>query len=86
VDSTVNTLVNTTPSATFPLSIKRKKHHSKDYEGKIYVADFFSLLADHLSKMTANLFEVQKRLLIIKVMLLSHTVFQVDSVVLKNMQ
>jgi protein SCO1/2 len=47
---------------------------------KIYVADFFSL-ADHLSKKTANLFEVQKRLLIIKeVMLLSHTVFQVDSV------
>jgi protein SCO1/2 len=62
------------------LLIKTEDHHSKDYEGKIYVADF-SLPADHLSKMTANLFEVQKRLLIIKVMLLSHTVFpEVDSV------
>jgi protein SCO1/2 len=42
------------------LSIKTEKHHSKDYEGKIYVADFSLPLADHLSKMTANLFEVQK--------------------------
>jgi hypothetical protein len=59
VDSTVNTLVNTTPSPTFPLLIKTEDHHSKDYEGKIYVADFSLPLAGHLSKMTANLFEVK---------------------------
>jgi hypothetical protein len=37
-----NTLVNTTPSPTFPLLIKTERPSlKKDYEGKIYVADFF---------------------------------------------
>jgi hypothetical protein len=48
VDST-NTLVNTTPSATFPLLIKTERPSLKD-EGKIYVADFSLLPAGHLSK------------------------------------
>ncbi|GAA3751565.1 SCO family protein [Flavobacterium ginsengisoli] len=55
----------------------------KNYEGKIYVADFFFTTCGSICpKMTTNLEEVQKAVLNNpKVMLLSHTVFpEVDSV------
>lgn len=55
----------------------------KDYEGKIYVADFFFTTCGTICpKMTTNLAEVQKAIRNNpKVMLLSHTVFpEVDSV------
>ncbi len=55
----------------------------KDYEGKIYVADFFFTTCGSICpKMTANLFDVQKAIANNpKVMLLSHTVFpETDSV------
>ncbi|MBP1222223.1 SCO family protein [Flavobacterium sp. 1355] len=55
----------------------------KDYEGKIYVADFFFTTCGSICpKMSTNLVEVQKAVLNNpKVMLLSHTVFpEVDSV------
>ncbi|WP_163409377.1 SCO family protein [Flavobacterium ajazii] len=60
----------------------------KNYEGKIYVADFFFTTCGSICpKMTTNLEEVQKAVLNNpKVMLLSHTVFpETDSVsVLKS--
>ena len=60
----------------------------KDYEGKIYVADFFFTTCGTICpKMTANLFDVQAATLNNpKVMLLSHTVFpDTDSIpVLKS--
>lgn len=55
----------------------------KNYEGKIYVADFFFTTCGSICpKMSTNLVEVQKAVLNNpKVMLLSHTVFpEVDSV------
>jgi protein SCO1 len=55
----------------------------KEYEGKIYVADFFFTTCGSICpKMTTNLEEVQKAILNNpKVMLLSHTVFpETDSV------
>ena len=55
----------------------------KDYEGKIYVADFFFTTCGSICpKMTSNLVEVQKAIINNpKVMLLSHTVFpETDSV------
>lgn len=55
----------------------------KDYEGKIYVADFFFTTCGSICpKMTTNLVEVQKAILNNpKVMLLSHTVTpEIDSV------
>ncbi|WP_418264541.1 SCO family protein [Flavobacterium faecale] len=55
----------------------------KDYEGKIYVADFFFTTCGSICpRMTKNLFEVQKAILDNpKVKLLSHTVFpETDSV------
>lgn len=55
----------------------------KDYEGKIYVADFFFTTCGSICpKMTTNLVEVQKAIKNNpKVMLLSHTVFpETDSV------
>ncbi|WP_133506283.1 SCO family protein [Flavobacterium chryseum] len=55
----------------------------KNYEGKIYVADFFFTTCGSICpKMSTNLSEVQKAVLKNpKVMLLSHTVFpEVDSV------
>lgn len=55
----------------------------KDYEGKIYVADFFFTTCGSICpKMTANMVEIQKAILNNpKVMLLSHTVFpEIDSV------
>ena len=49
----------------------------KDYEGKVYVADFFFTTCGSICpKMTTNLAEVQKAIINNpKVMLLSHTVF-----------
>ncbi|TRX36714.1 SCO family protein [Flavobacterium restrictum] len=55
----------------------------KDYEGKIYVADFFFTTCGSICpKMTTNLAEVQKAIKNNpKVMLLSHTVFpEIDSI------
>jgi len=55
----------------------------QDYEGKIYVADFFFTTCGSICpKMTTNLADVQKAVLNNpKVMLLSHTVFpEVDSI------
>jgi protein SCO1/2 len=55
----------------------------KNYEGKIYVADFFFTTCGSICpKMTTNLEDVQKAILNNpKVMLLSHTVFpEVDSI------
>ncbi|MFW0736704.1 SCO family protein [Flavobacterium sp. T12S277] len=55
----------------------------KNYEGKIYVADFFFTTCGSICpKMTTNLVDVQKAVLNNpKVMLLSHTVFpEVDSI------
>lgn len=55
----------------------------KNYEGKIYVADFFFTTCGSICpKMTSNLADVQKAVLNNpKVMLLSHTVFpEVDSI------
>ena len=55
----------------------------KDYEGKIYVADFFFTTCGSICpKMTTNLVEIQKAFINnSKVMLLSHTVFpETDSV------
>ncbi len=55
----------------------------KDYQGKIYVADFFFTTCGSICpKMTANLVDVQKAFLSNpKVLLLSHTVFpETDSV------
>jgi len=55
----------------------------KDYEGKIYVADFFFTTCGSICpKMTANMVEIQKAIINNpKVMLLSHTVTpEIDSV------
>ncbi len=55
----------------------------KDYEGKIYVADFFFTTCGSICpKMTTNLVDIQKAIINNpKVMLLSHTVFpETDSV------
>jgi protein SCO1/2 len=55
----------------------------KDYEGKIYVADFFFTTCGSICpKMTSNMVEVQKAIINNpKVMLLSHTVLpEIDSV------
>jgi protein SCO1/2 len=60
-----------------------KRITQKDYEGKIYVADFFFTTCGSICpKMTTNLVEVQKAIINNpKVMLLSHTVFpETDSV------
>ncbi|OHT46563.1 SCO family protein [Flavobacterium tructae] len=57
--------------------------NQKNYEGKIYVADFFFTTCGSICpKMTTNLEDVQKAVLNNpKVMLLSHTVFpEVDSI------
>jgi len=66
-----------------------KRITQKDYEGKIYVADFFFTTCGSICpKMTSNMEEVQRAFLKNpKVMLLSHTVTpEKDSVpVLKNM-
>lgn len=84
VDSTIQHLGYNHTIADFSFTNQNGKTITqKDYEGKIYVADFFFTTCGSICpKMTANLFEVQKAILNNpKVMLLSHTVFpEVDSV------
>jgi protein SCO1/2 len=59
VDSTVQYISKYHTIGDFSFVIKRKDHHSKDYEGKIYVADFSLPLAGPFVQKTANLFEVK---------------------------
>ncbi|NRT14578.1 protein SCO1/2 [Flavobacterium sp. 28A] len=84
VDSTVQYISKYHTVADFSFTNQNGKTITqKDYEGKIYVADFFFTTCGSICpKMTANLFEVQKAIINNpKVMLLSHTVFpEVDSV------
>lgn len=84
VDSTVQYISKYHTIADFSFTNQNGKTITqKDYEGKIYVADFFFTTCGSICpKMTANLFDVQKAILNNpKVMLLSHTVFpEVDSV------
>jgi protein SCO1/2 len=65
VDSTVQYISKYHTIADFHLT-KREIITQKDYEGKIYVADFSSNVWFYLSKMTTNLSDVQKRLPIIQ--------------------
>jgi protein SCO1/2 len=84
VDSTVQYVSKYHTIADFSfVNQNGKTITQKDYEGKIYVADFFFTTCGSICpKMTANLFEVQKAIINNpKVMLLSHTVFpETDSV------
>jgi protein SCO1/2 len=84
VDSTVQYISKYHKIADFSfVNQNGKTITQKDYEGKIYVADFFFTTCGSICpKMTANLFEVQKAIIDNpKVMLLSHTVFpETDSV------
>tara|TARA_R110002126_G_C10338689_1_gene490572 strand:- start:152 stop:817 length:666 start_codon:yes stop_codon:yes gene_type:complete len=84
VDSTVQYISKYHTIADFSFTNQNGKTITqKDYEGKIYVADFFFTTCGSICpKMTANLFDVQKAILNNpKVMLISHTVFpEVDSV------
>lgn len=89
VDSTVQYISKAHTIANFSfVNQNGKTITQKDYEGKIYVADFFFTTCGSICpKMTSNLIEVQKAIKDNpKVMLLSHTVFpEIDSVtVLKN--
>ncbi|AOZ98954.1 MULTISPECIES: SCO family protein [Flavobacterium] len=84
VDSTVQYVSKYHTIADFSFTNQNGKTITqKDYEGKIYVADFFFTTCGTICpKMTTNLAEVQKAISNNpKVMLLSHTVFpEVDSV------
>ncbi len=84
VDSTVQYISKYHTIADFSfVNQNGKTITQKDYEGKIYVADFFFTTCGSICpKMTSNLFEVQKAVMNNpKVMLLSHTVFpETDSV------
>ncbi|MBC5837471.1 SCO family protein [Flavobacterium muglaense] len=84
VDSTVQYISKYHTIADFSFTNQNGKTITqKDYEGKIYVADFFFTTCGSICpKMTANLFDVQKAIANNpKVMLLSHTVFpETDSV------
>lgn len=84
VDSTVQYVSKYHTIADFSFTNQNGKTITqKDYEGKIYVADFFFTTCGSICpKMTTNLVEVQKAILHNpKVMLLSHTVFpEVDNV------
>lgn len=84
VDSTVQYVSKYHTIADFSFTNQNGKTITqKDYEGKIYVADFFFTTCGTICpKMTTNLVEVQKAIINNpKVMLLSHTVFpEVDSV------
>ena len=84
VDSTVQYISKYHTIADFSfVNQNGKTITQKDYEGKIYVADFFFTTCGSICpKMTTNLAEVQKAIASNpKVMLLSHTVFpEVDSV------
>ncbi|RVT79828.1 SCO family protein [Flavobacterium sufflavum] len=84
VDSTVQYVSKYHTIADFSFTNQNGKTITqKDYEGKIYVADFFFTTCGTICpKMTTNLVDVQKAIKNNpKVMLLSHTVFpEVDSV------
>ena len=78
VDSTVQYISKYHTIADFSfVNQNGKTITQKDYEGKIYVADFFFTTCPSICpKMTTNLAEVQKAIINNpKVMLLSHTVF-----------
>lgn len=84
VDSTIQYISKYHTIADFSFTNQNGKTITqKDYEGKIYVADFFFTTCGSICpKMTTNLVEVQKAFINNpKVMLLSHTVFpEIDSV------
>ena len=84
VDSTVQHISKYHTIAPFSfVNQNGKRITEKDYEGKIYVADFFFTTCGSICpKMTTNLASVQKAVLHNpKVLLLSHTVFpETDSV------
>ena len=84
VDSTVQYISKYHTITDFSFTNKNGKTITqKDYEGKIYVVDFFFTTCGSICpKMTTNLVDVQKAFLNnSKVMLLSHTVFpEIDSV------
>ncbi|MBU0942711.1 MAG: SCO family protein [Bacteroidetes bacterium] len=84
VDSTVQYISKYHTIADFSFTNQNGKTITqKDYEGKIYVADFFFTTCTSICpKMTSNLVEVQKAISNNPdVMLLSHTVFpEVDNV------
>ena len=84
VDSTVQYVSKYHTIADFSfVNQNGKTITQKDYQGKVYVADFFFTTCGSICpKMTTNLAEVQKAILNNpKVMLLSHTVFpETDSV------
>jgi protein SCO1/2 len=78
VDSTVQYISKYHTIADFSfVNQNGKTITQKDYEGKVYVADFFFTTCGSICpKMTTNLAEVQKAIINNpKVMLLSHTVF-----------
>jgi protein SCO1/2 len=77
VDTTIQHIANRHRIADFSLTNQNGKIITqKDYEGKIYVADFFFTTCGSICpKMTSNLVDVQKEFLHNpKVMLLSHSV------------
>lgn len=84
VDSTVQYIRKYHTIADFSfVNQNGKTVTQKDYEGKVYVADFFFTTCGSICpKMTTNLVDVQKAIKNNpKVMLLSHTVFpETDSV------
>lgn len=84
VDSTVQYISKYHTVADFSfVNQNGKTITQKDYEGKIYVADFFFTTCGSICpKMTTNLVDIQKAIINNpKVMLLSHTVFpETDSV------
>lgn len=84
VDSTVQYISKYHTIADFNFTNQNGKTITqKDYEGKIYVADFFFTTCGSICpKMTTNLVEIQKAIINNpKVMLLSHTVFpETDSI------
>jgi protein SCO1 len=84
VDSTVQYISKYHTIADFSfVNQNGKTITQKDYEGKVYVADFFFTTCGSICpKMTTNLAEVQKAIINNpKVMLLSHTVFpEIDSI------
>ena len=84
VDSTIQYISKYHTIADFSFTNQNGKLITqKDYEGKIYVADFFFTTCGSICpKMTTNLIEIQKAFINnSKVMLLSHTVFpETDSV------
>ncbi|MBP6182017.1 SCO family protein [Flavobacterium sp.] len=84
VDSTVQYISKYHTIADFSfVNQNGKTITQKDYEGKVYVADFFFTTCGSICpKMTTNLVDVQKAIINNpKVMLLSHTVFpEIDSI------